>query len=373
VGHISGNLGQVDCIVVGAGVVGLACARAIAQTGREVLVLEAESRIGEHCSGRNSEVIHAGIYYPAGSLKARLCVAGRDLLYAYLNSRGVDHRQLGKLIVATSEAEVSALEQVQRHALANGVSDLEALEKNALHRLEPALRAEAGLYSPATGIVDSHAFMLSLQGELESAGGMVVFRSAVTKVWSDEDGFLLQLASGDDTIGCRWLVNSAGLGAWEVARAMEAYPNNKLPPRYYARGHYMTYSGKAPFSRLIYPLPEAGGLGIHLTLDIAGGARFGPDVQWVEEPVYRFDQDLSEKFATAIRAYWPGLEAERLQPGYAGVRPKIVGPGEPQADFMIQHQADHGVAGAIHLFGIESPGLTASLAIGDHVLQLLEQ
>ncbi len=336
-------------------------------------MLEAEPRIGEHSSGRNSEVIHAGIYYPAGSLKAQLCVEGRDMLYAYLQSRGIAHRRLGKLIVATAEAEVGALEKVQRHALANGVSDLEPLDKRQLRQLEPQLRAEAGLYSPSTGIIDSHAYMLSLQGELEAAGGMVVFRSTVTKVRSDSDGFQVQLDSGDDTIGCRWLVNSAGLGAWQVAQAMDAFPGKKLPGRYYARGHYMTYSGAVPFSKLVYPLPEAGGLGIHLTLDMAGGARFGPDVQWVEEPGYGFDQDLTEKFASAIRAYWPGLEADRLQSGYAGVRPKIVGPGESQADFVIQHHADHGLPGAIHLFGIESPGLTASLAIGRHVLNLLEQ
>jgi D-amino-acid oxidase len=366
-------LGQVDCIVVGAGVVGLACARAIAQSGREVLVLEAESRIGEHSSGRNSEVIHAGIYYPAGSLKAKLCVVGREMLYAYLQSRGVGHRRLGKLIVATSEAEVGALEKIRRQAHANGVSDLESLDRQRLRKLEPQLRAAAGLYSPSTGIIDSHAYMLSLQGDLEAAGGTVVFRTNVTKVWSDTDGFRVQIDSGDDTIGCRWLVNAAGLGAWGVAAATEAYPGDKLPGRYYARGHYMTYSGPVPFSKLVYPLPEAGGLGIHLTLDMAGGARFGPDVQWVDKPDYGFDQDLTEKFATAIRAYWPDLEAGRLQPGYAGVRPKVVGPNAAPADFIIQHQADHGQAGAIHLFGIESPGLTASLAIGDHVLTLLEQ
>ncbi len=357
---------------MGAGVVGLACARAIAKSGREVVVLEAEPRIGEHCSGRNSEVIHAGIYYPENSLKAQLCVEGREMLYAYLQRRGIGHRRLGKLIVATSEAEVGVLEKYQQHAVANGVCDLEYLDRQQLRQLEPQLRALAGLHSPSTGIIDSHDYMLSLQGELEAAGGLLAFRSRVSQVRSDAAGFQVQLDSGDDTIGCRWLVNSAGLGAWQLAEAMEAYPRDKLPGRYYARGHYMTYSGAVPFRKLVYPLPEAGGLGIHLTLDMAGSARFGPDVQWVEQVSYRFDQDLAEKFATAIRAYWPDLDADRLQPGYAGVRPKITGPGEAQADFIIQHQADHGLAGAIHLFGIESPGLTASLAIGDRVLKLLE-
>lgn len=358
---------------MGAGVVGLACARALARTGREVLVLEAEARIGEHTSGRNSEVIHAGIYYPQDSLKARLCVEGKHQLYRYLEQHRIGHRRLGKLIVAGSAAEIPTLERYLVHAAENGVADLELLDQRQVQQLEPALSGGvAGLLSPSTGILDTHGYMLALQGDLESAGGSLAFHAPVSAVYPDEKGFQVEVGQQQYRVSCQWLVNATGLQAWRTAHNIHEYPEDKIPPCYYAKGHYMTYSGPTPFNRLVYPLPQAGGLGIHLTLDMGGQSRFGPDVVWVESPDYRFEQDQTLKFAEAIRCYWPELDVSRLQAGYVGVRPKLVGPGEPAADFIVQDETQHGFAGLIHLFGIESPGLTASLAIGDYVLTLLE-
>jgi L-2-hydroxyglutarate oxidase LhgO len=370
------SLGKVDCIVIGAGVVGLACARAIAQSGREVLVLEAEGRIGEHTSGRNSEVIHGGIYYPPGSLKAQLCVEGKALLYRYLQDHGIGHQRVGKLIVASCEADIATLGHYQSNAAANGVDDLQLLDQHQTLQLEPELRALAGLLSPSTGILDSHAYMLSLQGDLEAAGGSLVLHSPVQAVQRQGDeGFQVVTGpEGEFQVDCRWLVNAAGLNAWRVARHTRDFPEDKIPPCYYAKGHYMTYSGKLPFKRLVYPVAQAGGLGVHLTLDMAGQARFGPDVAWIDCPDYRFEQEqaLAEKFAQSIHLYWPGLDPARLSPGYVGVRPKVSAPGEPAADFIIRDETAQGFCGLVQLFGIESPGLTASLAIGDRVLALLE-
>lgn len=367
------HLGKVDCIVVGAGVVGLACARALALRGQEVLVLEAEARIGEHTSGRNSEVIHAGIYYPAGSLKAQLCVEGKHRLYDYLASRHVAHQRIGKLIIATTGDEVASLDQYRSKGAANGVDDLEPLDREQVAAMEPALKAEAGLLSPSTGILDSHAYMLALQGDLEGAGGVLAFGAAVRAVHPQSSGFELEVGQGEGyRVGCRRLVNAAGLGAWGLAQSLEGLAANKIPPCSYAKGHYMTYSGSTPFGRLVYPVAQAGGLGVHLTLDMAGQARFGPDVVWTNQVDYRFEHGDARPFVEAIRRYWPGIEAERLQPGYVGVRPKVAGPGEAAGDFIIQGEQDHGIPGLVQLFGIESPGLTASLAIGDFILGKLD-
>lgn len=355
-----------DVLVIGAGVVGLACARALARAGHEVLVLERHRSIGTETSSRNSEVIHAGIYYPTGSLRARLCVAGREQLYRYCAERGVPHRRCGKLIVATDAAQRDTLRQYQRQARANGAGELRWLERAELLALEPQLDALAAVRSDATGIIDSHAFMLALQGDLEAAGGLIAFGTEAARL-AIRNG-CTRVVTRDLTLAPRWLINCAGLGAPDLARDM--LPDT--PQARYARGHYYSYSGAAPFSRLIYPVAEAGGLGVHVTLDLAGQVRFGPDVQWIERPDYAFDSGNRERFVAAIRRYFPALEADRLQPGYTGIRPKISGPGEPAADFRIDGPAQHRVAGLINLFGIESPGLTASLAIAARVADLVE-
>lgn len=372
---VAESLGEVECVVVGAGVVGLACAAALADGGREVLVLEAGQRAGEHASSRNSEVIHAGIYYPPGSLKARLCVEGRARLYDYLARKGIAHRRPGKLVVAASPEQLPALRQLAERARANGVADLRLLDEAGLRRLEPALRGVAGLLSPATGIFDSSAYLLALQGDVEAGGGTLALDAQVLGARLRRRGFELTVAQQGRRwrLGCRWLVNAAGMHAQRLARAVAGYPRDKIPPAYYARGRYMTYCGPVPFSRLIYPMPQAAGLGIHLTLDLAGCARFGPDVQWVETPAYDLSEDLRAPFAMAIREYWPEVDAMRLQPGYVGVRPKLSGPAQAPADFAIQGPMQHGVAGLIHFFGIESPGLTASLALGAYARNCLEQ
>jgi L-2-hydroxyglutarate oxidase LhgO len=362
----------VDCVVIGAGVVGLAVARALARAGREVLVLEKERWIGSETSSRNSEVIHAGLHYPKDSLKARFCVAGRDRLYAYCGERGIPHSRLGKLTVACKEAELPILEGVWRKAQANGVSDLEWVGGNEARDMEPELSCLRAFLSPSTGIVDSHALMLSYQAELEAAGGMVVLRAPVVSGRTDGRGFALEVGGAEPmALECRLLVNSAGVHAPGLARRIAGIPPASIPPAYFARGVYFTLSGRAPFRRLIYPVPEPGGLGVHLTLDLAGQARFGPDVEWIEGVDYTVDPRRGERFYAAIRSYWPGLKDGALQPGYAGIRPKISGPAEPAADFLVQGPAEHGVPGLVNLYGIESPGLTASLAIADHVAGLL--
>lgn len=362
----------VDCVVIGAGVVGLACARALAEAGREVVVLEAEGAFGTGISARNSEVIHAGLYYPPGSRKARLCVEGRDLLYTYCAERGIAHRRCGKLVVASRPEQAAALAHIQARAAANGVHDLVALGRDAIRDLEPALTAHAALLSPSTGIVDSHGLMLALLGDAERHGAVLALASPLAAGRATGDGIELQV--GGETaseLRARWVINAAGLSAVAVARAIDGLPAAAVPPAWFARGVYFTLAGKVPFSRLIYPIPEPGGLGVHLTLDLGGQAKFGPDVEWIPAPDYHVDPARAARFAQAVRSWWPELDADRLAPGYAGVRPKIVGPGEPDADFRIDGPAEHGVHGLINLFGIESPGLTASLAIGREVAALV--
>lgn len=362
---------QVDCVVVGAGVVGLAVARALALAGRQVMVLEAAEAIGTGTSSRNSEVIHAGIYYPQGSLKARLCVQGRQWLYAYCAERGVAHQRCGKLIVATNPGQCDQLEAIAGKARANGVDDLRWVEAGEAMAMEPALHCVAALHSPSTGIVDSHGLMLALQGDLEHAGGMVVCHAEVREAAAVAGGIWLRTADGTE-LTARTVVNAAGLQAPALASRMAGMPPQHVPRAYYAKGNYFTLSGRAPFSRLIYPVPEAAGLGVHLTLDLGGQAKFGPDVQWVDGPGdLQVDPSRADGFYAEIRRYWPALPDAALVPGYAGIRPKISGPGEPAADFVIQGPQTHGVPGLVQLFGIESPGLTSSLAIAAQVADLL--
>nr|WP_279633729.1 NAD(P)/FAD-dependent oxidoreductase [Cupriavidus gilardii] len=364
---------SVDCVVIGAGVVGLAVARALAQQGREVVILEAENTFGTITSARNSEVIHAGIYYPAGSLKAQLCVRGKAMLYDYCASHQIAHQRCGKLIVATSAAQIATLEGIRAKAAANGVDDLRLLSREEALALEPNLQCEAALLSPSTGIVDSHGLMLALLGDAEQAGAMLAVCSPVLSGAVTADGIVLQVG-GDTatTLLARTVVNAAGLTAPELARRIEGMPATHIPPQFYAKGCYFTLAGRAPFSRLIYPVPEAAGLGVHLTLDLGGQARFGPNVRWIDEIEYGVDPHDADSFYDEVRRYWPALADGALQPGYAGIRPKISGPNEPAADFRIDGPAVHGVPGLVHLFGIESPGLTASLAIGEAVAAIAE-
>src|SRR4051812_16049534 len=362
---------RVECVVVGAGVVGLAIARHLAQAGIEVVVLEAAEAVGTVTSSRNSEVIHAGIYYPANSLMARMCVAGKRALYDYCRDHGIPHRNCGKLIVATTQAETAKLQSIKAHAEANGVRDMEVLGGEAALELEPALNCDAALLSPSTGIVDSHAFMLALRGEAEAAGAAFAFHAPLLRARAVANGFELEVG-GDApmTLACGLLVNSAGLGAPAVARNIDGMPLDLIPPAYLAKGNYFSCSARAPFSHLIYPVPEPGGLGVHLTLDLAGQARFGPDVEWIDRIDYGVDPARAEKFYPAIRRYWPTLPDGALMPSYSGIRPKIVSPAVARQDFLIQSAREHGVSGLINLFGIESPGLTSSLAIADHVGEL---
>jgi L-2-hydroxyglutarate oxidase LhgO len=361
---------SVDVVIVGAGVVGLAVARAFAEQGRETLILEVASSFGTETSSRNSEVIHAGIYYPSGSLKARMCVTGRDLLYQFCDRTGVPHRRCGKLIVATSNEQLADLEKIRTAARANSV-ELELLTRTEALALEPQLSCVGALYSPLTGIIDSHAYMLALLGHAESRGAMLACNSRVTHMQLEQNGVVLAINGGAPTLRARLLVNSAGLYAPELARSIKGFPPQHIPTPYFAKGHYFTLSARCPFQRLVYPIPEPGGLGVHLTLDLAGRARFGPDVQWVDSCEYSVDPHRSERFYAAIRAYWPALEDGALQPGYAGIRPKISAPSAPAADFRIDGPETHGVPSVINLFGIESPGLTASLAIAERVRQLV--
>jgi L-2-hydroxyglutarate oxidase LhgO len=362
---------RVECAVIGAGVVGLAVARALAQAGREVVILEAEDAIGTHTSSRNSEVIHAGIYYPKASLKARSCVAGRHRLYEYCATHGVPHKRCGKLIVATSVSQKEELLSIRARAHANGVTDVVEIPAAEAMRMEPALHCVAALHSPSTGIIDSHSLMLAYLGDAEAAGAMLGLKSSLDRVFVRENEFELHVKNADP-VGCRILVNSAGLRAPSVARLIEGFPPERIPPEFYAKGNYYSLAGRPPFSRLVYPVPEPGGLGVHVTLDLAGQARFGPDVEWVDRIDYEVDPRRSERFYAAIRRYWPALPEGALAPGYAGIRPKISGPGDPAADFVIQGPAGHGVPGLVNLFGIESPGLTASLALADDVVKLLQ-
>jgi L-2-hydroxyglutarate oxidase LhgO len=362
---------KVECVVIGAGVIGLAVARQLAQSGREVIVLEAAEGIGTVTSSRNSEVIHAGIYYKAGSLMARMCVAGKHALYRYCNEHGVPHKNCGKLIVATTPAETEKLDSIRAHAQANGVLDMKVLSGDEARALEPALKCDAALLSPSTGIIDSHAYMLALRGDAEDAGAAFAFHTPLIRAKANAG--MIELEAGGEapmTLACNLLVNAAGLEAPATARIIEDMPIDKIPTAYLAKGNYFSCSKKAPFSRLIYPVPEPGGLGVHLTLDMAGQARFGPDVEWVDHIDYEVNPARAERFYPAIRKYWPTLPDGALMPSYSGMRPKIVPPAVASQDFLIQGPRDHGVDGLINLFGIESPGLTSSLAIADHVGEL---
>ena len=369
---------NIECVVVGAGVVGLAIARRLAQAGREVVVVETAGDIGTGTSSRNSEVIHAGIYYPAGSLMARMCVAGKHALYTYCDQRGIPYRRCGKLIVATAEHEREKLAAIKAHAEANGVDDMRVLTGAEARTLEPALDGVGALLSPSTGIVDSHAYMLALRGEIEDAGGALAFHAPLVSAKVMSNGFEVEI--GGETpmaLHCSMLINSAGLSAPAVARAIEGMPPDRIPTSYYAKGNYFSCSTRAPFSHLIYPVPEPGGLGVHLTIDLGGQAKFGPDVEWVESPDaasldYAVDPARAERFYPAIRRYWPGLPDGALMPSYSGIRPKIVPPAIARQDFVIQGPKEHGLAGLINLFGIESPGLTSSLAIADEVARTAE-
>ncbi|HEY1261527.1 MAG TPA: NAD(P)/FAD-dependent oxidoreductase [Stellaceae bacterium] len=365
-------MNEVECVVVGAGAVGLACARAVALAGHEVVALDRAPTIGFETSSRNSEVIHSGLYYPAGSLKAKTCVAGRELLYAYCDEHGVGHARLGKLIVAADEAEIPGLEKIAAAARANGVDNLEWLSAAEAHHLEPALHCVAALLSPSTGIIDSHALMLAYQGEAEAAGAVVVLRTPVLAGRVGNNGFELDIGGAEPGhLHCRYLINAAGLHAPALAGAIDGIPIAAIPPAYFCRGIYFTLSGRAPFRRLVYPVPRAHGLGVHLTLDLAGQARFGPDTEWIAGIDYAVDPARGDGFYAAIRRYWPALRDGALQPGYAGIRPKINGPDEPAADFLVQGPEEHGVPGLVNLYGIESPGLTASLPLAELAMERL--
>jgi L-2-hydroxyglutarate oxidase LhgO len=359
---------SVDAVVIGAGVVGLAVARELANAGREVLILEAESHFGTQTSSRNSEVIHAGIYYPTGSLKARLCVQGRSMLYRYCAERGVAHRQIGKVLVAATEDERPALAKYAHQAAINGVV-LEPLDAAAVSRLEPEVKAVSGLWSPSTGIIDSHGLMLALLGDAQAGDAMLVVQTPVTGVRVLDRGFELSTGGADPMrLRCRLLVNSAGLAAQQVAASIAGLAPQHVPRAHYAKGHYFSLAARAPFTHLVYPMPDEAGLGIHVTLDLAGRCKFGPDVtRWLSAPDYVFEEGLEPRFAAAIRRYWPGLPEGALQPDYTGVRPKVSGPGQVAGDFILQGPATHEVAGLVNLFGIESPGLTASLAIAQEL------
>jgi L-2-hydroxyglutarate oxidase LhgO len=365
----------VDLVVVGAGVVGLACARALALAGREVLLLEAEPTFGTGVSSRNSEVIHAGLYYAPGSLKARLCVAGRERLYAYCAERGIAHRRCGKLVVATRPEELPRLDEIHARARACGVHDLQRLSAEAAREMEPALACAGALWSPSTGIVDSHGLMTALLGDAENAGALLVLRTPF--VSAVRDGASWRVMTGGDEpfeLKAGAIVNAAGLGAQGVAQAIDAFPSAAVPAQFLAKGHYFSLAARSPFTRLIYPTPVDGGLGVHLTLDLSGQARFGPDVEWLDAgaPIdYAVDAGRRAAFEADIRRYWPALPDGALQPDYSGVRPKLSGPGAAAADFALLGPAEHGVAGLVQLFGIESPGLTASLAIADEVVARL--
>jgi len=361
---------EIDILVVGAGVIGLAVARALALAGREVVILEAADSIGAETSSRNSEVIHAGIYYPRGSLKAGLCVAGRKMLYSFLRERGLPHRRCGKLIVATSEEQRETLGTIRAAALANGVDDLELLTAAEACAFEPALRCTGALLSPSTGIVDSHAYMLALLGEAEAHGALLALRSRFVRAEPWRGGLAVDVQADEPVRAqVRWVVNCAGLHAPEIARRVAGFPAAHTPQGWLCKGNYYSLRGRSPFGRLIYPVPEQAGLGVHLTLDLAGQARFGPDVEWVDRIDYSVDPSRAEAFYAEVRKYWPDLRDGALEPGYSGIRPKLGPAGSPAADFRIEGPRVHGVSGLVNLFGIESPGLTASLAIADRVLE----
>lgn len=366
---------DIDCVVLGAGVVGLAVARELSMMGREVLVLDAAEAIGTGTSSRNSEVIHAGIYYPQGSLKAQLCVTGKHMLYDYCAERGIPHQRLGKLIVAATPEQSSQLAAIAQRARLNGVDDLYQISSAQARELEPALVCDAALVSPSTGIVDSHALMLALQGDAENHGAQCVFHTPFTNGKILDSGeFLLQFGGADAmelTANC--VINATGLSAPSVASKLQGQPAQHIPKAYFCKGSYFTLSGRSPFSRLIYPMPDNAGLGVHLTLDLGGQAKFGPDTEWIDNEDYSLDARRADTFYEAVRRYWPALPDGALNPGYTGIRPKIVGAGSPAADFVIAGPATHGIPGLVNMFGIESPGLTACLALAQTTRSALLQ
>jgi L-2-hydroxyglutarate oxidase LhgO len=367
------SMERVDCVVIGAGVIGLAVARELAASGREVLVLEAAGMIGTETSSRNSEVIHAGIYYPTGSLKARTCVAGKQRLYAYCAARGIAHARCGKLIVATSAAQKSTLEGIRAKAAANGVDDLAWLEPDAVAALEPEVFCTAALLSPSTGIIDSHGLMLALQGDAEDRGALLVFHAPVERGRITPEGIELEVGGAEPmALAARSVINSAGLHAPSLAQRFQGLDPALVPAPYLCKGNYFTLSGARPFRHLIYPVPEEAGLGVHVTVDLAGQARFGPDVEWLDAVDYDVDPARAELFYDAVRRYYPGLKDGAIEPGYAGIRPKISPKGTQAADFVIQGPATHGVPGLVNLFAIESPGLTACLALAEEVARALD-
>lgn len=364
---------KTQCIVIGAGVIGLSVARAFALHGLETLILESAGSIGTGTSSRNSEVIHAGIYYPKDSLKARLCVQGRKLLYDYCAARHVPHKKIGKMIVACEEAQIPKLKELDEKARANSVGDLQFLGKEEINKREPHVRAVAALYSPSTGIIDSHKLMESLQGDFENAGGMIAYEAPVISASFNANGLMLEVGGKEPArIQAKYVVNAAGLGAVPLLHKFQNFPATHIPKHYYAKGNYFLLSGKSPFAHLVYPIPVAAGLGTHATLDMGGQCRFGPDVEWVDDPDHlAVNPERASSFYEAIRTYWPDVPEGALQPGYAGMRPKLQAPHEPAADFLIQAPQTHGIQGLVNLLGIESPGLTSSLAIAEMTKALL--
>jgi L-2-hydroxyglutarate oxidase LhgO len=367
------NVEKVECAVIGAGVIGLAVARALALQGREVIILESEDAIGMGTSSRNSEVIHAGIYYDTGSLKAKLCVQGKLALYDYCQSHGVPFKRCGKMIVATNEGQIDKLKVLQQKAADNGVNDLVWQDQQTTLEMEPALNAVASLLSPSTGLIDSHALMLAYQGDAEANGTMIAFNAPVQSGEILDNGIRLTVGGAAPmTLECQIVVNCGGLHAQHIAGSLKGFPASQVPETHYAKGNYFSLAGKNPFTHLIYPIPEEAGLGVHLTLDLGGQARFGPDVEWVDEIAYEVDPERGKKFYDAVRSYWPDLQDNALLPGYSGIRPKLKGQGNPPMDFVFNGPTDHGVQGLVNLFGIESPGLTASLAIAEEVIGCLD-
>ena len=359
---------RVECVVVGAGAVGLAVARRLARAGREVVVLEAANAIGTGTSSRNSEVIHGGMYYPTGSLRARLCVAGNRAMYEFCESRGIAHRRIGKLIVATEPEQVPKLEAIHRQGEINGVPGMRWLSAGEAHELEPEIRCTAALHAPSTGIVDSHGLMLALRGEAEDHGAAFAFNSPALGGSLGPEGFEIEVGGAEPMrLGCRLLVNCAGLGAQGLGRALQGLSPATVPRQVLAKGNYFSFSGRHPFRRLVYPIPPEASLGVHVVLDLAGQVRFGPDVEWIDHIDYAVDPGRAASFYATIRQYWPNLPDGSLAPAFSGIRPKLTGPGEAAADFVIQDEQDHGAPGLIALYGIESPGLTSCLAIADEV------
>jgi L-2-hydroxyglutarate oxidase LhgO len=363
---------NIECTVIGAGVVGLAIARSLALQGREVIILESESSIGTGTSSRNSEVIHAGIYYETGSLKAKLCVKGKSVLYEYCKTRGVPFKRCGKMIVATHNGQIDRLKILQQKAIDNNVTDLIWQDQKTTLEMEPALNATASLFSPSTGLIDSHALMLSYQGEAEANGTVIAYNTPVLSGEITGSGILLHAGGKTPmTIKSTAVFNCGGLNAQRIAASLKGFPSEHVPETHYAKGNYFSLNDKNPFTHLIYPIPEEAGLGVHLTLDLGGQARFGPDVEWIDKINYNVDPSRGNKFYGAIRDYWPGLRDNTLLPGYSGIRSKLKGKGNAPMDFVFSGPSSHGVQGLVNLFGIESPGLTSSLLIADEAIKCL--